>query len=215
MEVNRDLYLFSEVTWKLLFSHIGDFEMALLVPELARLIKVGDVIRWESGRGSRIRGERNRQTEMVNCCSCCDRNGWIVKNALIKISNARGTHFCFNLVKRAWTRSDFIFWKKMSAIKTEVSMPGVGRWRLEDRIIFWRRKKIWENIGEVSPYQSIDWWLIFNYLRTEINLILFIIWRGEDGLIYFGNWRSSSNCRFLVRKWCVRSSSPWDIMPEA
>jgi hypothetical protein len=43
--VNRDFYLFSEVTWKLLFSHIGDFEMALLVPELARLIKVDDVIR--------------------------------------------------------------------------------------------------------------------------------------------------------------------------
>ena len=43
--VNRDYYLFSEEMWKLLFSHIGDFEMALSVPEFARLIKVDDVIR--------------------------------------------------------------------------------------------------------------------------------------------------------------------------
>ena len=84
-------------------SSIGDFEMAalgrklcvwsrlvmlpFLVPEFARLIKVDDVIRWESGRGSKIRGERNRQIEMVDCCGCCDRNDWIVKNALIKMSN--------------------------------------------------------------------------------------------------------------------------------
>ena len=43
--VIRDFYLFSEVAWKLLFSHIGDFEMALWFPEFAHLIKVDDAIR--------------------------------------------------------------------------------------------------------------------------------------------------------------------------
>ena len=41
-DIVRDSYLFSE---SFLFFSVGDFEMALSVPEFARLIKVDDVIR--------------------------------------------------------------------------------------------------------------------------------------------------------------------------
>jgi hypothetical protein len=161
--------------------------MALSVPEFARLIKVDDVIRWGSGRGSRIRGERNRQIEMANCCGCCDRNGWIVKNALIKISNTRGAHYCFQVTE---VEPDKNWWNPIRTDKS--SMPRVGTrggWNH-----FWEEEEdLRKNIGEISPYRSIDWlidWLIdrmidFNYLRIEINSILFIFWRGRRGSLFW------------------------------
>ena len=90
--VNRDFYLFSDVE-AFLFSHRW-FEMALLVPKLALLIKL-TMLSDENRAGDQgFDGGRNRQIEMVKWCVWCDRNGLEMSDQTMhKVRPIRGIPF--------------------------------------------------------------------------------------------------------------------------